>query len=253
MGLIVIQRDSLVKLSDNIEDYPDGILLLLDKPYRWTSADVVRKIKFALQKHFHNHKLKVGHAGTLDPLATGVLLVCIGKATKLAETLQAQRKEYIAKIALGATTPSFDMEHPIDKHYPYNQITQETLSAAVASLEGEQEQVPPSFSAKFVDGVRAYDIARGGDDIVLKPSHITIYSAEILQFDKNAGPEQLPVATVKISCSKGTYIRSVARDLGAALGSGGFLSGLTRTSSGGYNLDNALSMEQFEQIVKSTS
>lgn len=249
--MVVIQKGESIKLSGKMEDYPDGILLVLDKPYKWTSADVVRKVKFALQKHFHNHKLKVGHAGTLDPLATGVLLVCIGKATKMAETLQAQRKEYIAKIALGATTPSFDMEHPIDKRYPHDHITFECVRSAVASLVGEQDQVPPSFSAKFVDGVRAYDIARGGDDIVLKPSHITIYSSEVQQFDGNAGPEGLPEAVIRIACSKGTYIRSIARDLGSALGSGGFLSGLIRCASGGYVLENALSLEQFEQIVKS--
>lgn len=254
MGLTVIQKDSKLCLSEHMEDYPDGIIIVLDKPYKWTSADAVRKVKFALQKHFHNHKLKVGHAGTLDPLATGILLICVGKATKLAESLQSERKEYIAKIVLGATTPSFDREHPIDKNFPYKHITLDKIKEAVAGMIGEQDQVPPSFSAKFVDGVRAYDIARGGDDIVLKPSRITVYSAEVLDARGLDGanysvPENLPEISLKISCSKGTYIRSIARDLGVSLGSGGFLSGLTRTASGGYILDNAISVEQFEQIA----
>jgi tRNA pseudouridine55 synthase len=169
-------------------------------------------------------------------------------------TLQAEKKAYIAKIILGATTPSFDKEHAIDKYYPHEQITLEQVNQAIAALEGEQDQIPPSFSAKFVDGVRAYDIARGGDDIVLKPSKVTIYSAKLLsasglEGDKCTTPENLPELSVDISCSKGTYIRSIARDLGTALGSGGYLSGLIRRASGGYILDNAISMEQFEQIV----
>ncbi len=254
MGLLVLQKGSVQKLSEHIEDYPDGIVIVLDKPYRWTSADAVRKIKFALQKQFHNHKLKVGHAGTLDPLATGVLLICVGKATKSAEILQAEKKAYIAKIILGATTPSFDKEHEIDKYYPHEHITLEQVNQAVAALEGEHDQVPPSFSAKFVDGVRAYDIARGGDNIVLKPSRVTIYSAKLLSAEGLEGtecknPENLPELSVDISCSKGTYIRSIARDLGQELGSGGYLGGLVRRASGGYILDNAISIEQFEQIV----
>ncbi len=240
---LTIDKDNLLALSGNIDDYPDGIVLPFDKPYRWTSADVVRKVKFIAQKHFHKKNLKVGHAGTLDPLATGVLLVCLGKATKQAEALQAQRKEYIAQIELGATTPCFDMEKEIDCTYPYEHITREMVEKMIPGFIGEQDQIPPVFSAKLIDGTRAYEMARAGEEVVMKPSRITIYDLEIVEFS-------LPRLVLRVSCSKGTYIRSLARDVGAALGSGGYLSGLTRTISGGFTLETALKMEDLESIMK---
>ena len=240
---LTIDKDNLQPLGNNIDDYPGGIVLPFDKPYRWTSADVVRKVKFIAQKHFHKKNLKVGHAGTLDPLATGVLLVCLGKATKLAEMLQAEQKEYIAQIELGATTPCFDMEKEIDCTYPYEHITREMVEAAIPGFLGEQDQVPPVFSAKLIDGTRAYEMARAGEQVVMKPARIIIYEMEILEFE-------LPRLVLRIKCSKGTYIRSIARDMGKALGSGGYLSGLVRTQSGGFHVRKALSMEDVGEIMK---
>ena len=242
-GFLTIDKDNLQPLGGNIDDYPEGIVLPFDKPYRWTSADVVRKVKFIAQKHFHKKNLKVGHAGTLDPLATGVLLVCLGKATKQAEALQAEKKEYIAQIELGATTPCFDMEKEIDCTYPYEHITREMVEAAIPGFLGEQDQVPPVFSAKLIDGTRAYEMARAGEEVVMKPARIIIYEMEIVEFE-------LPRLVLRIKCSKGTYIRSIARDMGKALGSGGYLSGLVRTQSGGFHVGKALSMEDMGEIMK---
>ena len=188
-------------LSGNIDDYPDGIIIPIDKPYRWTSADVVRKLKWAACKHFGKKNLKVGHAGTLDPLATGVLLICIGKATRLAETLQKDRKEYVAGIAFGATTPSFDLEKAADKTYPIDKVTEESVTELLPRFLGEQDQVAPLFSAKSVDGVRAYELARRQfkergkaktevlEDFdhsvadLLNVQRINIYELELLSFD----------------------------------------------------------------------
>ncbi len=242
-NFLTVDKDSLQFLQGSIEEYPDGIVLPVDKPYRWTSADVVRKVKFIAQKHFHKKNLKVGHAGTLDPLATGVLLVCIGKATKQAETLQAEQKEYIAQIELGATTPCYDMEKEIDCTYPFEHITREMVEEAVSGFIGEQDQIPPVFSAKLIDGTRAYEMARAGEEVVMKPARITIYEMEIVEFS-------LPRLVLRIKCSKGTYIRSIARDMGKALGSGGYLSGLVRTQSGGFHVGKALDMDDMEKIMK---
>ena len=240
---LTIDKDSIQMLQGNIDDYPCGIVIPIDKPYRWTSADVVRKVKFIAQKHFRKKNLKVGHAGTLDPLATGILLVCIGKATKQAEALQAERKEYIAEIELGATTPCFDLEKEIDKRYPYENITREMVEQMIPRFIGEQDQVPPIFSAKLIDGTRAYEMARAGEEVVMKPARITIYNLEILEFS-------LPKLVLRVECSKGTYIRSLARDVGAALESGGHLTGLTRTLSGGFGIGKALKMEDLDQVMK---
>lgn len=240
---LTIDKDSIQMLQGNIDDYPCGIVIPIDKPYRWTSADVVRKVKFIAQKHFHKKNLKVGHAGTLDPLATGILLVCIGKATKQAEALQAERKEYIAEIELGATTPCFDLEKEIDKRYPYEHITREMVEQVIPQFIGEQDQVPPIFSAKLIDGTRAYEMARAGEEVVMKPARITIYNLEILEFS-------LPKLVLRVECSKGTYIRSLARDVGVALESGGHLTGLTRTLSGGFGIGKALKMEDLDQVMK---
>ena len=240
---LTIDKDSIQMLQGSIDDYPCGIVIPIDKPYRWTSADVVRKVKFIAQKHFHKKNLKVGHAGTLDPLATGILLVCIGKATKQAEALQAERKEYIAEIELGATTPCFDLEKEIDKRYPYEHITREMVEQVIPRFIGEQDQVPPIFSAKLIDGTRAYEMARAGEEVVMKPARITIYNLEILEFS-------LPKLVLRVECSKGTYIRSLARDVGVALESGGHLTGLTRTLSGGFGIGKALKMEDLDQVMR---
>ena len=240
---LTVDKDSIQLLGDNIDDYPGGVVLPIDKPYRWTSADVVRKVKFIAQKHFHKRNIKVGHAGTLDPLATGVLLVCLGKATKQAEALQAEQKEYIASIELGATTPCFDLEKEIDCRYPYEHITREMVEGILPKFIGEQDQIPPVFSAKLIDGTRAYEMARAGEEVVMKPARITIYDLEIMEFE-------LPKLILRVKCSKGTYIRSLARDVGEALQSGGHLTGLIRTQSGGFEVGKCLKMEDLENVMK---
>lgn len=281
-------------LSHNIEDYPDGIIIPIDKPYRWTSADVIRKVKFAAFKHFGSKKLKVGHAGTLDPLATGVLLVCIGKATKLAETLQSHDKEYVAGITFGATTPSYDLEKEIDRFFPCEKVSRENIENVLKGFIGEQEQVAPLFSAKSVDGVRAYELARKLhregktlDDAaaeLIRTAKVTISEAELIDFQegKEVDPSQvppveidvkpkddkaphkdassrinvtdnsslgLPRATIRIACSKGTYIRAFARDLGEALDTGAHLDSLCRTRSGIFRVENALSVEAVLRLL----
>ena len=348
----VIPSGAKESLSHDIADYPDGIVLPIDKPYRWTSADVIRKVKFAAFRHFRKKNLKVGHAGTLDPLATGVLLVCIGPACKRAQEFQDHDKEYVANIRFGATTPSYDLEKEVDRTFPYDQVTEEAVRAVLPSFLGPQEQVAPLFSAKSVDGVRAYELARKmyrkaqrGDldpDFdaaaleTLHRSRITISDLELLGFvdafdareasaetprTKTFSPEKrskkfcptpdadaacfetvisseassvipsvaspvipsvaspvipsvaspvipseakesisstassrinvadtsslgLPEAKIRIACSKGTYIRAFARDLGEALGTGAHLSGLVRTKTGAFRLEDALSLEE---------
>jgi tRNA pseudouridine55 synthase len=242
-NITVIQKSSLQRLSHNIDDYEGGVVIPLDKPLKWTSADAVRKIKFLAQKYFKKRNIKVGHAGTLDPLATGVLLICLGKATKQAEALQAQQKEYIAEITLGATTPSYDLEKEIDAVYPYEHITLDAVNEVLGRMVGEQDQIPPIFSAKLIDGTRAYEKARAGEEVVMKPARITIYSLEVMDFS-------LPKLVVRVKCSKGTYIRSLARDIGVALDSGGHLTGLIRSASGGFTVQEALSIEQVTDILK---
>ena len=322
----------LAPLSHDIADYPDGIVLPIDKPYRWTSADVIRKVKFAAFRHFRKKNLKVGHAGTLDPLATGVLLVCIGPACKRAQEFQDHDKEYVAGIRFGATTPSYDLEKEVDRTFPYDHVTEDAVRAVLPSFLGTQEQVAPLFSAKSVDGVRAYEMARrmyrnaqkgltdpDFDAAALETLHhstITISEIELLDFalasddaeasamtprTKIFSPEKrskkfcptpladamcsetittsispsdvpsvipseakesqvstassrinvadtsalgLPEAHVRIACSKGTYIRAFARDLGEALGTGAHLSSLVRTRTGDFSIDQALTLEQ---------
>jgi len=176
-------------------------------------------------------------------LATGVLLICLGKATKKAEALQAQQKEYIAEITLGATTPSYDLEKEIDAVYPYEHITLDDVNRVLSGMVGEQDQIPPVFSAKLIDGTRAYEKARAGEEVVMKPARITIYAIEVIDFS-------LPKLVVRVKCSKGTYIRSLARDIGEALDSGGHLTGLIRSASGSFTVSQALSMEQVTEILK---
>ena len=271
-----------MSFTRDIADYPEGIVLAVDKPYRWTSADVIRKLKFAAIRHFQKKNLKVGHAGTLDPLATGVLLVCIGPACKRAQELQDHDKEYIARIRFGATTPSYDLEKEVDRRFPYEHITRADVEATLPAFLGDQEQVAPLFSAKSVDGVRAYELARklyrSGrvselDDAALETlqrNRIHISELELLGFVEAGRCEAespgsalpaastassrinvadtsalgLPEAVIRIACSKGTYIRAFARDLGEALGSGAHLSGLIRSRSGDYRVNDALTVDQ---------
>lgn len=223
-------------------DFPEGYVAVIDKPYEWTSADVVRKIKFQLRKCGYP-KIKIGHAGTLDPLATGILLVCIGRATKRVDALQAERKEYVAELQLGATTPSGDMEHPIDHTYPTEHITREMVEEALQSLTGEREQLPPLYSAKKVQGVRAYEFAREGVEVELKRALINIYAMELVEYD-------LPRIKIRVECSKGTYIRSLAFEIGEALNSGAYLSSLRRTRSGEFCVENAHSLDEFMEKLK---
>ena len=300
-------------ISRNIEDYPEGIIIPINKPYRWTSADVIRKVKYAAIRHFGKKNLKVGHAGTLDPLATGILLVCIGKATKLAEWLQSHHKEYIAGVTFGATTPSYDLEKDIDRFFPYDHITAEAVTEALPSFIGEQDQVAPLFSAKSVDGVRAYELARKlhkeGKTLdeaaqeLIRTSRINITELELMKFEeassdmdgfennpshaigagptpcgqggstvfKTTMPEEvtsektsdassrinvtdnsalgLPRAEIRMACSKGTYVRAFARDLGEALGSGAHLDSLQRSRSGIFRIENALTVEQTVSLL----
>ncbi len=278
------------RLSGSIEDYPEGIIIPIDKPYRWTSADVIRKVKWAACRYFRKKNLKVGHAGTLDPLATGVLLVCIGKATKLAETLQKEGKEYLAGVSFGATTPSYDLEKAIDREYPVEGVTEQSLREMLPRFLGEQEQVAPLFSAKSVDGVRAYELARkqyrearkDKTDVMTDFDHsvagtlnrqvINISRMELLAFHPNgkenrpAGNDEdlrpnprinvadtsalhLPLAEIRIACSKGTYIRALARDIGEALGSGAHLNSLVRSRSGGFTVEDSLSVSEAMGIL----
>ena len=311
---MILTPDS-APLTRNIEDYPEGIIIPIDKPYRWTSADVIRKVKYAAIRYFGKKNLKVGHAGTLDPLATGVLLVCIGKATKLAETLQSHDKEYVAGITFGATTPSYDLEKEIDRFFPYEHITSEAVEERLPSFIGEQDQIAPLFSAKSVDGVRAYELARKlhkegktldeAAEELIRVSRITISELELIRFESpvcgsvlknratplaagggarssaaggvvfqdtatdeatDGGTEGaadrisssassrinvtdnsalgLPRAMVRMACSKGTYVRAFARDLGESLGTGAHLDSLQRSRSGQFRVEIALTVDQ---------
>ena len=225
---------------ENTINYNEGHIIVVDKPYEWTSTDVVRKIKYNLRhKGFRN--IKVGHAGTLDPLATGVLIVCVGKATKMVEQLQAEEKEYVTEMMLGATTPSYDMEHPVDATYPTDHITREKVEAALTELCGERLQTPPVYSAKKIDGRRAYEYAREGavaeTETKMRQALINIYEMELLEYD-------MPRIKIRVRCSKGTYIRSIAMELGEKLESGAYLTSLCRTRSGGFTLALAENLEK---------
>ena len=305
---MILTPDS-APLSRDIADYPEGIIIPIDKPYRWTSADVIRKVKFAAIRHFGKKNLKVGHAGTLDPLATGVLLVCIGKATKLAEELQSHDKEYVAGVTFGATTPSYDLEKEIDRFFPYEHITSEAVADALPAFIGEQNQIAPLFSAKSVDGVRAYELARKlhkegktldeAAEELIRVSRINITELEMLKFenaslggggcqnratplaagggahDEGVGGVVLttttseatvttassrinvtdnsalglPRAEIRMACSKGTYVRAFARDLGEALGSGAHLDSLQRSRSGIFRVESALTVDQAIEML----
>lgn len=228
-------------------DYPfvEGLVIPVDKPLGWTSTDVVRKVRTLMRKLGHR-KIKVGHAGTLDPLATGVLLICVGRATKRVDELQAEEKEYVAEVELGATTPSYDLEHAVDQHYPWEHITCGQVEETLQSFIGEQEQEPPVYSAKKLDGKRAYEYAREGEEVKMRTALITIYSASV----ESCGLPGEPRVGVRIACSKGTYIRSFARDLGARLGSGGHLVALRRVRSGGYRAEECVTLETLQEKLR---
>lgn len=224
-------------------DFQAGEIIPISKPYTWTSFQIVSKVRYHLSRKYGIKRFKVGHAGTLDPLATGVLLLCTGKATKRIEELQSHTKEYVAEITLGATTPSFDMEHPIDATYPYEHITKEMVEDVLQQFTGDIEQRPPLFSACKVEGKRAYDLARKGSDMQLEPKKICIDSIELLEYD-------LPRIKIRVTCGKGTYIRSLARDIGQALQSGGYLSDLIRTRIGEYKLEDCITPDAFQEWLE---
>lgn len=316
--MLILDKSFKGTLSRDINDYPQGVVLVIDKPYRWTSADVIRKVKFAAIRHFQKKNLKVGHAGTLDPLATGVLIVCIGNACKNAEKLQASAKEYVAGVCFGATTPSYDLEKEVDRYFPLDGVSEESVRGILPSFIGEQDQIAPLFSAKQVDGVRAYELARKlfrqGKTLdeaaaeLLRVGRINISDMELLGYADGTSsqtsadassesapersepsaiftvseasvprsepsadeagvtvkatsgasgrinvaqiPQGLPVATIRVACSKGTYIRALARDLGEKLGSGAFLGSLQRSASGSFRVEDALSVEQTIQLLE---
>ncbi|MDA3853414.1 MAG: tRNA pseudouridine(55) synthase TruB [Bacteroidales bacterium] len=219
-------------------DFIAGEVLHFDKPLSWTSFDLVNKVRFALINHLKVKKLKVGHTGTLDPLATGLVTICTGKATRRIDELQALEKEYVAELKLGATTPSFDLETEVDATYPYEHITRDLLDEKLQQFMGSIMQTPPAFSAVKVDGVRAYKLARKGKEVALKEKELVIESIEIVDFD-------LPQCTLKIVCSKGTYIRALARDIGKSLDSGAHLTGLRRTRVADVLVEDSITLEEF--------
>lgn len=221
-------------------NFKKGEVLYFDKPLTWTSFNLVSRARFHLSRKLGVKKLKVGHAGTLDPLATGVMIVCTGKATKRIEEFQYHTKEYIATIQLGATTPSYDLEKEIDATYPTEHITEELVVETLKTFIGEIQQIPPAFSACKVDGTRAYDLARKGKEVELKPKLLVIDEIELLECN-------LPEIKIRVVCSKGTYIRALARDIGEALNSGAHLTGLIRTRIGEITLDQCMSIETFPE------
>jgi tRNA pseudouridine55 synthase len=222
------------------EEFIRGKVLLFNKPLYWTSFDLVHKVKIVLQKKLHVKKLKVGHAGTLDPLATGVMILCTGKETRNIDRYQLQSKEYLAKITLGSTTPSFDLETDIDATYPTQHISRALVEEVLAGFTGTQQQQPPGYSAVSVDGKRAYVLARKGSSVDLRHREIDISTIELIRYD-------LPVIEIRVICSKGTYIRALARDIGVKLGSGAHLTGLVRTAIGSFTILDAMGIEEFER------
>lgn len=229
-------------------DFISGEILYIDKPLGWTSFDAVKRLRGALQRRLGLKKFKVGHAGTLDPLATGVLIVCTGRATRLIDTLQAGVKEYVATLQLGATTPSFDLEKEIDSTYPTDHITRELIEETLPQFRGSIMQVPPVFSAVKVDGKRAYKFARKGAEVELKPKQLQIDELELTGFD----PESMRLS-IRVVCSKGTYIRALARDIGAALNSGAHLVALRRTRVGDASEDKCLGIDSALEMIESCS
>lgn len=236
----------MVKLDINsVENFQSGVIIPINKPYEWTSFDVVKKVKNQIVKKLRQtldirfKSFKVGHAGTLDPLAEGLLLICTGKATKKINQLMTDEKEYIATIELGKTTPSYDLETDYDHTFPTDHINEDGVKKVLKSFIGEQDQIPPVYSAKNINGKKAYEYARKGEKIELKANRITIYEVDLLNY-------KMPSITIKVVCSKGTYIRSLAYDIGKKLNSGGHLVKLIRTRIGSYKLDSSLTIEELE-------
>jgi tRNA pseudouridine55 synthase len=224
------------------EHFLDGQTLLIDKPLNWSSFQAVNSIKWSIRRKFELKKIKVGHAGTLDPLATGLLLICTGKSTKTINELQGQAKEYTGTITLGGTTPSYDLESEINETFPTEHITEAMIKEATQQFLGEIEQAPPIFSALKKDGKRLYEYAREGLEVEIKKRLITIHEFEITGIEAT-------VVSFRVACSKGTYIRSLAHDFGIALNSGAHLSSLRRTKIGDYNVDNAITTEEFNKLL----
>lgn len=230
---------------NRLDRVKEGTIILVDKPYGWTSFDVVGKVRSLAKRYTGEKSIKVGHAGTLDPLATGLLVVCTGKATKQVMELSAEQKGYVARIKLGETTPSFDLETQVDKTFPIEHVNQDLVSNVLSELQGPQLQVPPSFSAKYVNGKRAYEFARKGVDPKLDPVPIELFELKLLDYE-------LPYITIGIMCSKGTYIRALARDIGIALNSGAHLVELRRTLSGSFSVEQALTIPDIEYFFLHT-
>lgn len=225
------------------KDFVEGEILAVDKPLGWTSFDVVKRLRGAVLRRLGVKRFKVGHAGTLDPLATGVMIVVTGKATKLIEQIQSGVKEYVATIALGATTPSFDLETEIDARFPVEHITRELVEQVLERFKGRIEQIPPQYSACKVDGKRAYEKARKGQSVDLKAKTLVIDEIELTEYSRES-------ITIRVVCSKGTYIRALARDIGQALGSGGHLTALRRTRVGEVGIDDCLSVDGAVEMIR---
>lgn len=235
----------------SLEQFQLGQVLLIDKPLGWTSFDVVNKVRYQLKRALGIKKIKVGHAGTLDPLATGVLVLCTGKATKQIEQFQSDDKRYIAQIRLGATTPCLDAELPVDRWAPAHHLTEETIHQAAKTLEGKIEQIPPLFSAKKIDGQKAYAVARQGGELKMRPAQVHIHEFDIKSIvHQEIDGHQIVDVEAQVDCSKGTYIRSLARDLGDTLGVGGHLIGLERVGSGPFQIGQCMSLDQLIQVIE---
>jgi len=224
-------------------DFIEGEILLFNKPYDWTSFDLVNKIRVLLKNHLKKKNINVGHAGTLDPLATGLMIVCTVKATKKIEQLTGLEKEYIATLELGATTPTYDLESMVDQTYPVSHITEELVRTRLHGFLGEQQQIPPKHSAIKIKGKKAYELARMGEEVELKSLTVVFFELELVRFE-------MPELVIRIRCSKGTYVRSFANDFGQALGSGAYLKGLIRTRIGDFSLTQSLDLENFEKNLR---
>lgn len=224
-------------------DFQEGFTMLVDKPYKWTSFDAVNKLRWNIKQKLGVKKIKVGHAGTLDPLATGLLVICTGKNTKLIESFTSDEKSYTGTFLVGKTTPSYDLESEYDAEFPTEHISEELMDSVRASMIGVQQQVPPIFSAKQVDGQRAYDLARAGKTVELKANTV-----EIIDFQITAN--RFPEVDFFIKCSKGTYIRSIARDFGLALGSGATMIALRRTASGNFKIEDSKTVDEWLELIK---
>lgn len=234
-----------MKINLTTESFLEGQILLIDKPLNWTSFQVVNKVRWLIRKQYQIKKIKVGHAGTLDPLATGLLLICTGKFTKQIDTYQGQEKEYTGTFTLGATTPSFDMETGIDQRFDITNLTEEKIKVATQQFLGEIQQQPPVFSALKKDGKRLYEYARSGEEVEVAFRTVEISLFELTRIE-------VPEVDFKVRCSKGTYIRSLAQDLGKVLDNGAYLSTLRRTKIGDFSVENAMTMEAFEKELTSS-